>query len=54
MKLTVQQLQELGQLAKPIVDFLKEHGDPHASVVITTQLVQAHEGVASIPVSRIP
>ena len=41
--------QKLEELAKPLVDYLRNNLHPHASIVITDERVQVVETTLSVP-----
>ncbi len=40
---------ELKQLARPLVDYLRKHHHPHTTIVITDDRVDVMESLAGIP-----
>jgi len=53
MTITQDQLKQLGEAAKPLLEFLAENCHPHCSVIVTGQRVELVEGLASIPTRHI-
>lgn len=43
----------MGELAKPLVEYLKENCHPHSAIMITTERVAVIETVLSIPQDEI-
>lgn len=44
---------KLGELAKPLVEYLKENCHPHSAIMITAERVAVIETVLSIPQDEI-
>lgn len=42
-------MNEIEKLAKPIINWLKENGNPHTQVIITLEQLRVTEDVLGIP-----
>ncbi|MCH5297871.1 MAG: hypothetical protein J1E85_09400 [Ruminococcus sp.] len=43
---------EIEKLAKPIYDWIKENGNPHTQVIITSEQLRVTEDVLGIPMKE--
>ena len=48
MTLNTQQVQELENAAKPLIEFLRSNFNPHVTVIVTGQSAEMVEGLATV------
>lgn len=50
--LTKEQVQEFEQLAKPLVKWLNENGNPHSMIVVECDSAKVYGGECGVPISE--
>jgi len=48
MKITEAQLQEILEVARPLMDWLKENTHPHCKVIVDSEFAELVEGIAGV------